>query len=118
MGKVLLAGAELGCGREALIVVAMAATDPVWITPRLCPYPALLHALFASLPDLCLACHSSPCHAFCLTLVLTTVCSMSCPFSGVMKVSVTHGWHAACRGPCGASHEPSAIFVTTWQWYN
>ncbi|DBA69678.1 hypothetical protein WJX79_010671 [Trebouxia sp. C0005] len=34
MGKVLLAGAELGCAREALIVVAMAATDPVWLTPR------------------------------------------------------------------------------------
>lgn len=34
MGKVLLAGAELGCSQEALIVVAMAATDPVWLTPR------------------------------------------------------------------------------------
>ncbi|KAL0046865.1 hypothetical protein WJX82_000241 [Trebouxia sp. C0006] len=34
MGKVLLAGAELGCAQEALIVVAMAATDPVWLTPR------------------------------------------------------------------------------------
>ena len=35
MGRVLLAGAELGCSQEALIVVAMAATDPVWLTPRL-----------------------------------------------------------------------------------
>lgn len=35
MGKVLLAGAELGCSQEALTVVAMAATDPVWLTPRL-----------------------------------------------------------------------------------
>jgi len=37
MGKVLLAGAELGCAQEALIVVAMAATDPVWLTPIPCP---------------------------------------------------------------------------------
>lgn len=34
MGKVLLAGADLGCAKEALVVVAMAATDPVWLTPR------------------------------------------------------------------------------------
>ena len=34
MGKVLLAGAELGCSQEALTVVAMAATDPIWLTPR------------------------------------------------------------------------------------
>ena len=34
MGKVLLAGVELGCSQEALILVAMAATDPVWLTPR------------------------------------------------------------------------------------
>lgn len=34
MGKVLLAGAEVGCSQEALTVVAMAATDPVWLTPR------------------------------------------------------------------------------------
>ena len=42
MGKVLLAGAELGCAQEALIVVAMAATDPVWLTPRLLPLLCLL----------------------------------------------------------------------------
>lgn len=34
MGKVLLAGAALGCAQEALVIVAMAATDSVWITPR------------------------------------------------------------------------------------
>lgn len=34
MGKVLLAGAGLGCSQEALVVIAMAATDPVWLTPR------------------------------------------------------------------------------------
>lgn len=54
MGKVLLAGAELGCAREALIVVAMAATDPVWLTPRL-------------LPLLCLL----PCPVFALSLALS-----------------------------------------------
>ena len=34
MGKVVLAAVELGCAEEALTVVAMAATDPVWLTPR------------------------------------------------------------------------------------
>ena len=45
MGKVLLAGAGLGCAQEALAVVAMAATDPVWLTPRSAPqaHPSSQH---------------------------------------------------------------------------
>ena len=58
MGKVLLAGAELGCAQEALIVVAMAATDPIWLTPRLlpllcllpCPFPCPYFALSLAYP--------------------------------------------------------------------
>lgn len=42
MGKVLLAGAQLGCAQEALIIVAMAATDSVWISPRY-QYDTALH---------------------------------------------------------------------------
>lgn len=83
MGKVLLAGAELGCAREALIVVAMAATDPVWLTPRL-------------LPLLCLL----PCPVFALSFLLPLplpfplplLCPFPCPF--------TWHCHIPCHGPC------------------
>jgi len=68
MGKVLLAGAELGCAREALIVVAMAATDPVWLTPRL-------------LLLLCLLLCPFPCPFFALSLALSL--PFPCPFFAV-----------------------------------
>ncbi len=78
MGKVLLAGAELGCAREALIVVAMAATDPVWLTPRL-------------LPLLCLL----PCPVFALSLPfpLPFLCPFPCPFFALPLPFL-------CRSPC------------------
>lgn len=59
MGKVLLAGAELGCSQEALIVVAMAATDPVWLSPRsrlmatpsnVCSCPIMMHDVSRQVP--------------------------------------------------------------------
>ena len=44
MGKVVLAGAQLGCAQEALILVAMAATDTVWINPRHASFPLVVNA--------------------------------------------------------------------------
>ena len=32
--QVLLSGAELGCSQEALSVVAVASTDPIYFAPR------------------------------------------------------------------------------------
>lgn len=32
--QVLLSGAELGCSQEALTVVALASTDPIYFAPR------------------------------------------------------------------------------------
>ena len=41
MGKVVLAGVQLGCAQEALTVIAMVATDTVCITPRHPTFPFL-----------------------------------------------------------------------------
>ena len=80
MGKVLLAGAELGCAQEALIVVAMAATDPVWLTPRL-------------LPVLCLL----PCPMFALSLALSLAYPLGpCPGPCSCCVSLCYNLHLLC----------------------
>ncbi len=85
MGKVLLAGAELGCAREALIVVAMAATDPVWLTPRL-------------LLLLCLLLCPFTCPFFALSLAL----SLPFPLPVLCRSPCPSTWHCPipCPGPC------------------
>ena len=35
-GAVLLAAAHLGCLQDALVIVAMASTDPLFVKPRCC----------------------------------------------------------------------------------
>jgi hypothetical protein len=102
MGKVLLAGAELGCAREALIVVAMAATDPVWLTPRLllllclllcpftCPFFALSLALSLPfpLPFLC----PFPCPFFAVPLALPLGIAPSLALALALAVRHSASW--------------------------
>ena len=45
--QVLLSGAELGCSQEALTIVAVASTDPIYFTPRYAhpPLPRLVSVI-------------------------------------------------------------------------
>lgn len=74
MGKVLLAGAQQGCAQEALIIVAMATTDSVWISPRSSAKPLLRSCLLQN-PGAC-----------CAWLALHPVLSVQAPLTQLARV--------------------------------
>jgi len=55
--QVLLSGAELGCSQEALTVVALASTDPIYFAPR-CVLTAALLLLGAAVSNSTRICHA------------------------------------------------------------